>query len=351
MKTIFIFLALAFAGAHAHAETFCVSDADQLTSALHSAEINAESDEIRLRAGFYAAPADGWHIDLKSGTTGVAVVGGYVDSNCTTQTHDSFNTILDGDATVRPLTIATSMGSGIPAPDSHIRVSTLTIQNGAGGGLKVSDPGPIFGGDIVVENVVFRNNSDGGALQAATDGSGSDGGIYLVVRGCSFVGNRAPDAPAVQLYSNNAIALVNNTFFANQATDATLDKRVLLSYFTFSDLAATNNIFWQNNQDGLPQTFDIAAQQKMHLVHNDIQAIDGTNESEDGDVNVDPSFVDAAAFNVRLRADSPLRDAGIDAPAGGGGSFDLDDTVRIVGTHVDLGAYEFSEMIFHSSFD
>lgn len=58
-----------------------------------------------------------------------------------------------------------------------------------------------------------------------------------------------------------------------------------------------------------------------------------------GNISADPLFLDRAHQNYRLLDDSPARDAGDDTlvlP----GELDLDGQPRIVGAHVDMGAYE-----------
>src|SRR5258707_5232625 len=69
----------------------CVGSADELTSALSSlsnSPSNTDSDEIRIRAGLYFAPAGGW---VGSVTTNhdLAIHGGYADAGCIQQTNDA----------------------------------------------------------------------------------------------------------------------------------------------------------------------------------------------------------------------------------------------------------------------
>jgi hypothetical protein len=65
---------------------------------------------------------------------------------------------------------------------------------------------------------------------------------------------------------------------------------------------------------------------------------------------VDPGFA-PGPLNLRLSADSPLVDAGLDAAPGGIGAFDVAGAARVHGAHVDIGAYETIDSIFADGFE
>jgi hypothetical protein len=349
----------------ARAATFCVHSSGDLADALAAAEDNGEDNDIRVRTGVYVAPDGGFHIDLRDGHHSLSVVGGYTDAACTERTHVAAETALDGRDAVRQLTIDTSTSSGIADPAHRITVSGLFFTGGHDalvGALKISDSGPIYGGIIVVEGNVFADNraetgvlEGGPALLAATDGPDFAGGTGLFIRNNLFIRNTGPNAPAAFVYSNNRVAVSNNTFAANVATDSTLDERVTFASFTFSGLDFSNNVFGDNHADGTPATFDLHATNVTDLVDNALVAIAGTPRSETGTIVGDPHFVDAINGNYRLAPGSRLIDAGTDTPAGGLDEFDIDGAVRIEGAHVDIGAFESApasaEEIFADGFD
>ncbi len=358
MKAAFVVLATclaptAFAEA---ANVFCVSSADDLTTALASlstSAANTDADEIRIRTGTYFAPAGGW---IGSVTTHHALTmrGGYTDDGCTQQTLDASMTVLDGNNASGVLTINSPM-----IPDSDIEISGLTFQHGqassafdsCAGGLKLGDPGPINGGKVLIERNIFRDNGATGngfshavgGLLAATDGDS------LIVRGNLFVNNSSPNEAAASFYSNNEIDVSNNTFTGNHSTDAMLTTRFALDFFTATGLMLSNNIFWGNAT--APAEFDInLSGQFTHatLVNNDIETATGTAKSATGTLQVDPEFAGNGDF--RLSAFSPLIDAGVDSPPGGLASVDLDGAPRIDATAADLGAYE-SSYVFVDGFE
>ncbi|MET0232649.1 MAG: choice-of-anchor Q domain-containing protein [Rhodanobacteraceae bacterium] len=346
------------------AATFCVDSSDHFAEALAAAEGNGEDNDVRLRTGLYVAPDGGFHIDLRDGHHSLSVVGGYTDVTCTQRTHVAAETALDGRDAVRPLTIDTSTSFGSADPAHRITVSGLLFTGGHDafvGALKISDSGPIYGGIIVVEGNVFADNAtetgvlEGGpALLAATDGPDFAGGTGLFVRNNLFIRNTGPNAPAAFVYSNNRVAVSNNTFAANVATDTTLDERVTFASFTFSGVDFSNNVFGDNNPHGTPATFDLHATNVTDLVDNALVAVAGAPRSETGTFDGDPHFVDAVNGDYRLAPGSLLIDAGTDTPAGGLAEFDLDGALRVQGAHVDIGAFESApatEDIFADGFD
>jgi hypothetical protein len=125
-----------------------------------------------------------------------------------------------------------------------------------------------------------------------------------------------------------------------------------------SKINYSNNIFWANDPDGLASTYDIRADSTVRsnlaadLFNNDLQAVHGMPGTDQDNQSVDPGFIDFAQDNFRLAVGSLLVDAGIDDPSGGLASFDLDGGARVVGTHVDIGAYESDpDIVFQNGFD
>lgn len=351
------------------AARFCVADAEGLTAALAAAAGNGEDNEILLRQGIYFAPAGGWRIDLLNGAHSLDLAGGHTDAACARRSADAALTVLDGKDLARPLSIETSGSFGAPN-GKHINVSGLTFRNGRAedaAGLKVSDPGPIYGGTILVEGNVFLDNTTtsfrfglgAGALLAATDGPDFNGGTGLVVRNNLFAGNSGPNAAAMYLFSNNLIEVGNNTVAGNRATDAALGERVAVGYFTLTGIRFSNNVFWDNNPAALPQTYDLRlddnGQARAALVNNLLQSRVGTAVSETGSVGGNPVFADTAARNYAPGAGSPLVDAGSDTSTAGLPPSDVAGHPRVAGTQVDIGAYERDatrpDAIFADGFD
>lgn len=324
----------------------CVGSAAELTTALagvSTAPGKDDADEIRIRVGNYIAPAAGW-VTTASRNHDLAIRGGYTDTACTQRTMDASATVLDG-ANVAGILAINADAFYV----ADIEVSGLTFQNGnsvsafgtAAGGLKVSDPGPIANGNILVERNIFRNNtasgaeaSSAGGLVAATDGQS------LIVRNNLFVNNSGPKIAAAYAFSNNRVDISNNTFTKNAANDAT-QQRVVMDFFSLTGVWLSNNIVWANppGDNAFDLHFD-AQTRRTTLTNNDIQTSTGTPVAAIGTVSVSPRFVGVTDY--RLQPGSPLINTGTNNPSGGLAVADLDGAPRVAAGLVDLGAYEYS---------
>lgn len=349
-----------------HAAIFCVDTIEGLSDTLATVQANGEADEVRLRVGTYRVEPPGLAVDLDDGTHGLALRGGYTDAGCTPaeRTLDARATVLDGQQATRILTIATSRGFGQPKPDSTIEVSRLTFVNGRApevGALKISDPGPIYGGRILVEgNRFLRNRAttqvfdwSPGALLAATDGAGFDGGTWLVLRNNVFSQNEGPFTAATYLFSNNRIELTSNTFVLNSPTDAQLPLHYVLDYFTLTGVTSRNNIHYFNNPAAVPDTYDLNLAD-VTVFDDDIENPRGTPVAETGRLDVDPRFAAAVDDMFDLKPDSPLVDRGSAGPPGTLAEADIHGLARVAGNAVDVGAYELGaalDAVFDNGFE
>ena len=74
-----------------HADTFCVSDATGLQTALTTASGNGEDDTVQIEQGTYV----GSFIYASTEAFSLTVEGGYT-SSCSSKVVDPTNTVLDG---------------------------------------------------------------------------------------------------------------------------------------------------------------------------------------------------------------------------------------------------------------
>jgi len=275
---------------------------------------------------------------------------------------------------------ASQDGGGMVFSGSSALTNVTFSENtavGFGGGLYLSGQSPTlnhvtfsgnsgkYGGGLfnasyaaMMTNVAFTNNSadwDGGGLfndasfptlvnvtfsgNTAVYGGGGmyngSGGPTLV--NVSFSGNTAVAGGGV--YSNfSSPTLVNVSLSGNTAVQGGG------IYNTNSEVFLTNCILWGNEADEI-----FIDNSNTVVTYSDIRGGYGG----EGNVDVDPRFIDAPGGNLRLQGTSPAIDAGNNAASGLVGIItDLDGNPRFVdvpaipdtgfGTPpiVDMGAYE-----------
>ena len=323
------------------AATFCTDTVAEIQSALTQAATNNEDDLIRIVAGNYE-PENG--LAFSSDQSDSLTIRGGFNANCTVFT--GATTILDGQDQVRPLFVY--------IPDGNFGVESLTFVNGLstnnrGGGLRVLS----HTGDIRVDrNTFYANRADdfGGALTASTI-SGN-----LRIRNNLAFGNSSANIGAVELNQTSGEAfVVGNTIVANSSDGDSLPGGLHISggaTFTLS-----NNIIWNNVPEGSSQfVADFESTAGSHTrIANDIGIVaDGTVADVVVDeLSVDPEFASCGGFiciSFELDRSSPLVDVGNDDPLGGMTEFDLAGKDRIIGAHVDIGAYE-NDLLFADGFD
>jgi hypothetical protein len=206
---------------------------------------------------------------------------------------------------------------------------------GVGGGMyNNNDSAPILVNCIFSENEADLNGTGGGIFNQ--DGS------HSILINCTFIGNSA--GPSVGSWANGGGGLFNQDG---------------------SRPIVTNCIFWGNrDKNGTGRSAQIAGSSYgVNATTVTYSCVQGSWSSGIGNISLDPLFVNAEGpdgiagtddDDLRLSPESPCIDAGdnialpfdiadldddgvMDEPI----PFDLDWDSRIVGTGVDMGAYEF----------
>ncbi|MGA9335389.1 MAG: hypothetical protein WBV39_14010 [Rudaea sp.] len=318
------------------AATFCVSNPGQFAAALSAAQTDNDNDIVYVVAGTYNLSA-GLEFDSTQAYA-LTLVGG-VDATCSTLTGTL--SILNGQNLYRALSVSNSNGA--------VAISRMGFENGSvndlngGAGLYAYSSN----GNILIGLSRFANNAGslGGGLSVGTEHGQISFANNLVV------GNTAFDFGAGTLYQGAGEAYVIGNTVADNGNQAGQNTGGLAisgnAHFTLA-----NNILWGNTNDG---GYDLYAGAAHSRLNNDLGIVGGTMTIPDaasGNVSVDPRFVDCGVGcgNYELDSTSLLIDAGNDAPGYGVGTLDLAFRPRIVGAHIDIGAFENADLIFRDGF-
>ena len=171
---------------------------------------------------------------------------------------------------------------------------------------------------------------------------------YSTVRDSLFVGNRARDIGTI---GYGALLLENSTLAFNESTEkgGIVEHNDSALYIPPNcSLDIRNSVFWNNavpaNLLGHPDC------EVFTVEHSNVQG----GHPGTGNLNLDPLFVDATGGDFRLSVNSPLRDVGNknllsldpddeddDHNINERRPYDRSKAPRLVGSEVDMGAYEF----------
>lgn len=214
--------------------------------------------------------------------------------------------VNDGDATIEGLTVTGALGGGttiaVTCSDSRLQLRrSSVIGNTGGGGISIT--ACEFS---LVNNVIANNGNAGSAF----------GGVLI-----SQIA-----AGGLQEFSFNSV--IGNVGATNAVTG--VECTSVLVPLTFS-----NNIVFGNQVSG--SGVQVGGDSDCSWTYSDIgpQTVAGT-----GNINQDPTFVDAEKRDFHLRPESPARDAADPAATL---TRDIDGDARPAGKRSDMGADEVAE--------
>ncbi len=311
--------------------------------------------EIWLKAGLYT-------VDKSVNIDNIALYGGFsgTETSLNDRNWNTNQTIIDGGGKVSPL-----RNNSLEASVTTV-VDGLIIQNGinqSGANGNGNGGGMILANGAVVRNCIFRNNKtqngkNGAALHChlgnirienslfinnQSSGNGGaiqvGGGVTATVINCTFANNKATGLSGCFGLGNNTSNLnVYNTIAYNNigkngrnsfAQNADINGGgTVISKFSAIESASTK--FSDGNDEG-------------HLTLSETESPMFSNPATIvGYANDDASLKEIELSSYTLQAGSPCIDAGDDNYASVS-IYDLARQSRVIGLHVDMGAYETPE--------
>lgn len=342
--------------------------ADAVTSALPGDELwVAEgtyagcitmSGDIKLYGGFCGTEssreARDWktHLTTLDGAAAGSVVT--VPWGCTTATVIDGFTITNGRAQYGAGIYCN--GSSATICNNRIVGNTATTSNPSeSSGAGIYCEGPDGPSSAVICNNVFESNVSEGHSWTDYDeygspitvGAGGYGAAISASGPITFVDNVVRNNQATTPYGFNIVFLnaggaaatvCNNTIVNNTLSAAS-------GAFTLYNMAAShvaNNIVAFNTKGVDINPLTIPSGYRNNCVYGNTPNYLWTDATgTNGNVSVDPLLVGALTGDMHLQSNSPCIDAGYDA-AVGMDWLDLDGQARKIGTHVDIGADEYS---------
>ncbi len=272
-------------------------------------------------------------------------------------------TILDGKGSVSPLRNTTGTArTGGNAASIPCLLDGIIIQNGInssgenGGGMLINN-------GAVIKNCIFRNNEtqnnkNGAAIHCHY-------GNFLIENSLFINNTSTGNGGGIQAGDGVSVTLLNCTFANNKSNNpgGAVGTGTANSHVAFINSIAYNNLYGTSVYNSYGQNTNINGGGTIKSIHSAIESTSSKFGDAD-DINhmilsrtVAPGFVSPAnvigkgnteaendeiiGASYRLVAESRCIDYGLDDEVKEI-EYDLAKTKRIQGTHVDLGAYEFS---------
>ena len=335
-----LLLLLAFA-LPARAGDVCVDTVAELVSAIHAFpnQPDGSTHSIKIVKGTYVVGNQLGGITYSwPEAVGLSIKGGY-NPGCSTRDLNPAFTVIDGNdqtnsaiqlgltgdvnAYVDGLTFTRLMGDGYNAAFS------LTLNNSSSEQARYT-----------IQRCRFIHNSSNRIVGMSAPQIRF---INNVVANNQTYGNTPS---AVRLYfaygANSGAIATNNTITANSGSGLSIRSDTAGQGQTTSRHSeVTNNILWANGLDLNLTHFD-PIQNAITVEGNVIGGYSGSTTLGATNLSSDPYFVNVAAENYALQGVSPAINSGFMFQWFGFPGVDLVGNERVIGTHIDRGAFESS---------
>lgn len=337
-------------------KTFCVGTGNELSTAMETAAFNQQSDEIRIRTGTLTrSGASGvvprWEYDNGPGNGDVSyditISGGWVD--CSTQTNDPRLTVLDAQYQ------GSAVSFNIYDSRAHVKLSNLTITRGYNSGdalarnaTNLSVEADFSSATVEFDRLIVVAGSSADANHGAAVGirGFSDGGgtrPTFALRNSVVAYNQSAYTAGVEFnLADAAVMLTNNSIFSNTITADPNCGCVGVDLVNGGGVSYVTNNVIVGNLSSANVSRDLGVETGSAYLRNN--HVGSAHFAVAPVVNLNattgsPKWTITGIY-PKPDADSPLRNSGVNAPAGGVGTFDLTGKARVAEGTVDRGAVE-----------
>jgi len=315
------------------AKTVCVTNGNELSGAFGDWEYSKDATyTIQLQRGTYLYPfRDYYSQPYYGGTAKLQLLGGY-GPGCQGRIVNPINTIIDGQSAVHESAI------GIQGSTSML-VEGMTFT-GFKDSVSFDDQSSDSEDSIIVRYVIGHDLYGAASADDNSGGFGVTGKSNIRVESSLFYDVKGGDtAAALQVtgYSDDVVAVITNV---TAAYNSARGLQVACQDCSGSMLVYNTILF--NNKSGDLDTRN-TGDGALLIAYSDFDPAKSVGTyTAAGNFNVDPIFENPLNNDFILATNSPMINVG--APEniviGGYGSQDVGGGTRVVGSHIDLGAYE-----------
>jgi len=223
-------------------------------------------------------------------------------------------------------TFTGNTGGAVSASSSTFTNCTFTGNTG----------GAVSASSSTFTNCTFSNNSN--IHNSFFPFDSNHGGSVVDISSssfinCIFTGNHSSKGGAVHISSSStSTSFANCTFTGNEATDSGGAIWCDIPLTPKNPISIKNCILWGNTAPEGDQIYE--EEKPLIITYSNIQG----GHAGNGNINLDPLFVDALDGDIHLRSGSPCIDTGT---ADGAPTKDLDGYSRPQGSGYDMGVYEY----------
>ena len=339
LRSLVLLGLLAAPGISSALTTLCVSNSQQLASALQS--VNAGADNlilIKLRRGTYtpAAGSDGFRMSFDQNINGriVEISGGWTGdgSSCSDKNLGAGGTWILGATGGSALRLDLPVGSS----NSTVSVSDLSFTAPAGGSGACLRGSVNSTNRLLIERVRFERcvTPSGNAGSAVLINSGGDVSLRnVVVRG--GVGTLTG---GINVTTDGGLTTLNHvSITANRSRQGSNPGGLFVNRMGSAQVYLNNSVVYGNVSPGGYSDIDSTGDAYFATSHVHFGTMNGSVVQSENRIG-NPGFVSPG--NPGLRSDSSLIDEALANVSGGAGTFDVDGLPRIQGGIADIGAHE-----------